>query len=88
MSGKPLLEIDKTPPLTTSSDNPTLGIAYFLIAGFFFCLNFTCGKILYTSQPNLTNIQLLSLRALISMAMLSIFNFGQLKNIMYDSVDR
>jgi hypothetical protein len=77
MSEKSLLETGKIPGTSaTSPDNPPLGIAYFLIAGFFFCLNFTCGKILYTSQPSLTTIQLLSLRAVISMAIVSILNFG------------
>jgi len=48
MSAKPLIESEKAPQ-TAAPDNPTLGITYFLVAGFFFCLNFTCGKILYTN---------------------------------------
>lgn len=35
------------------ADNPRLGIAYFCLSGFIFCLNFMCGKVLYEHHPDL-----------------------------------
>jgi hypothetical protein len=34
-------------------DNPKLGITYFCLSGFVFCLNFLCGKVLYEHHSDL-----------------------------------
>ena len=70
------------------NDNPRLGIAYFLISGVCSCLTFCCGKVLYKSHPELTVVKLLGMRAMISMTMLLLVNFGRMKNIMIDSVTK
>ena len=36
------------------SDNPTKGVVYYLLAGFFFQLNFIFAKVLYERNPALT----------------------------------
>ena len=37
------------------SDNPTKGVVYYLLAGFFFQLNFIFAKVLYERNPSLTS---------------------------------
>lgn len=34
-------------------DNPKLGILYFCLSGFIFCINFMCGKVIYEHHPSL-----------------------------------
>ena len=54
-----LLTRDTTEPAkdakksSVKPDNPKLGIAYFCLSGFIFCLNFMCGKVLYEHHPDL-----------------------------------
>jgi hypothetical protein len=38
---------------TEKVENPKLGISYFCLAGFIFCINFMFGKVLYEHHPGL-----------------------------------
>ena len=49
-TNEPLKEGKKS---VVKPDNPKLGIAYFCLSGFIFCLNFMCGKVLYEHHPDL-----------------------------------
>jgi drug/metabolite transporter (DMT)-like permease len=77
---------EETKP-TEKPDNPRLGILYFCLSGFIFCLNFMCGKVLYEHHPDLSTTQLLVYRSTISIIMLIIYLNKQIKYIMYNSID-
>ena len=68
-------------------DNPRLGIFYYCLSGFVFCINFMFGKVLYEHHPGLGATQLLVYRSSVSIVMLVIYLNKQIKHVMYDSID-
>lgn len=69
-------------------DNPPLGIFYFCLSGFIFCLNFLCGKVLFEHHPDLGSSQLMVYRSTVSCLILIVMLNKRLKYIMIDSIDR
>lgn len=70
------------------SDNPTKGVVYYLLYGFFFQLNFIFAKVLYERNPSLTPFQLLFYRSMLSTLIMVIYVNRDLKKTIWDSVNR
>jgi len=70
------------------SDNPTKGVVYYLLQGFFFQLNFIFAKVLYERNPSLTPFQLLFYRSLFTTIIMMLVVNRNLKKTVWDSVNR
>ena len=75
------------PSPTEKQDNPPWAIAYFMAYGFFNCVNYSFGKVLFNHHPEMGSSQLMFIRSGVSCLILVAWHRSQLKYIMWDSVD-
>jgi drug/metabolite transporter (DMT)-like permease len=69
-------------------DSPPIAVFFTVLSGICFAFNLICGKLLYSSHPNLSPTQLLCYRAILSCGMLIIMVNRKLKFVMVDSIDK
>jgi hypothetical protein len=82
MSSSPLL------PPAERVDNPGLGVTYWCVSGFVYCLNFLAAKLIYQNHPTLDSPQFLVYRSTLSLIILIVVHNKNLKYIMKDSIPR
>ena len=69
-------------------DNHGVGVFWFIVAGFCFALNFVFAKLLYTGQPDLMPMQLLTYRGIISSIIMLVIVNRNLKYVVWDSIGK
>ena len=75
-------------PNPPKKDNPKLGVAFYLMSGFFLSLNYILGKTIYVHKPLTTPFQILAYRSIISTVMMIIKVNRNLKYVVWDSIER
>lgn len=68
-------------------ENPKLGIIFFILSGFFLCLNATFVKVLYETHPEMTAFQILTYGALIAVTIEILKTNWRVKAVLYDNVE-
>ena len=70
-----------------NEDDHAVGVFWFIMAGFCFALNFIFGKLVYTSQPELLPLQLLTYRGIISTLIMALILNRRIKHVVWDSIE-
>lgn len=67
-------------------ENQKLGVIFFILSGFFLCLNATFVKVLYGNYPEMTCFQILTYGSLIAVVIELVKTNWRVKEVLYDNV--